>query len=418
MAVGNGLQRLGRFLRDWGVGLRDALLRLTSIWWFLAGLVCVGVSVLLSEKSVFWSKFAEAVGIAFIIGVVVETIVRSIESLGLFEKELLKIIRDAKLSDELKKSISDVMYDPSLTQHQKELLSRVVSDDKFTEQQKNVVSQVILGDTFLAEQRKRIFEILFDPELAEHHKSILSEIIYDSKFLEGRKDLVDVWKKVSEVLYRNKFPEISDKINEKILTVYFPTNVDYYYDHFSQRIDVYPHEVKGPHGQVKYILAEERFNFTIKSVDRSQSVTLRPSSSITKELSDTVTTYELVELTINGRDRMRDCKIRNDVKDKSVEAEFSLELTGEKDYRIKLVQKKIYNPEIDGEAKVFTARHFIDNLEVHVLLHDQELEAAFFPMGIPEEEFESKSHPPSLIWETYKDLIFPRQGYRLIVRRR
>lgn len=414
----NSLGRLGRLLRGGGVGVKDAFLKLTVVWWLILGLICMGLYAYLHKDYELLAKFAEALGIAFLVGVVFETIARSMESLGIFEKEFTKIIRDAKLSDELKKNISDVMYDPSLSQHQKDLLSLVVSDDKFTERQREAVSQVILGEAYLAEQRKRTLEVLLDPQLAEHQKTILSEIIYDSRFLESRKDLVDVWKKVSEVLYKNKFPEISDKINDKILNIYFPINVDYYYDHLTQRIDVYPHDVAAPGGRAKYIMAEESLDFTIKCVDPSQTVHLKPRSSLTKTPSDSVTAYELVELQINGQDRTHECKVDRAGGDGCVEAGFTLGLTGEKSYRVKMVQKKIYDPVFDNEAKVFTARHFINNLELHVLIHDPELEAAFFPMGIPEEDFDSKSKPPALIWVKYKDLIFPRQGYRLLLRRR
>ena len=56
----------------------------------------------------------------------------------------------------------------------------------------------------------------------------LTKIISGSEFLNNRKDLPDLWKKISKSIYAQKFPEISDLLENRILTTYFPMDTNHY----------------------------------------------------------------------------------------------------------------------------------------------------------------------------------------------
>ncbi|WP_373060281.1 hypothetical protein [Zunongwangia sp. H14] len=59
-------------------------------------------------------------------------------------------------------------------------------------------------------------------------KEELTKIISGSDFLKNRKDLPDLWKKISKIIYSEKFPEISSLLEDRILTTYFPKDKNHY----------------------------------------------------------------------------------------------------------------------------------------------------------------------------------------------
>ncbi len=59
-------------------------------------------------------------------------------------------------------------------------------------------------------------------------KDELQKVISGSDFLNNRKDLPELWKTVSKTLSSQKFPEISDLLEDRILETYFPTNINHY----------------------------------------------------------------------------------------------------------------------------------------------------------------------------------------------
>src|SRR5690242_8043843 len=71
----------------------------------------------------------------------------------------------------------------------------------------------VVGTTILA---SGIFSFMVKYAMfAKIFKSELNEIIYESKYLEQQKNILDIWERVSKVVFKNKFPKISkDIIND------------------------------------------------------------------------------------------------------------------------------------------------------------------------------------------------------------
>jgi len=61
-------------------------------------------------------------------------------------------------------------------------------------------------------------------------KEELEKLIFEPKFLGIRKDIPVYWEKISQELFKNKFPSISTQILEDIKGTYLPTNQMIYYD--------------------------------------------------------------------------------------------------------------------------------------------------------------------------------------------
>jgi hypothetical protein len=242
----------------------------------------------------------------------------------------------------------------------------------------------------------------------------LTKIIYDTPFLATRKDIVEVWKKVSRVLYLSRFPQISDQIENRILDTYFPAGVNFHYEGFSQSLDI---QFQDP--TLKYIVVTETVEFSVKPVGKDEEVVLSYQSLISKIPSCVVTNYELIGLDINNVDRKEDfppdCE-PNDDQGKIYKVMLSIRLRGEEEYKVVMRHEKIYSPDIDN-TKVFSATRFMNSLELFVT-YPKELDIKFYPMGTPGDYRDLPGNSQTVIRKKFDDLIFPNQGYRLLMYRR
>lgn len=71
-------------------------------------------------------------------------------------------------------------------------------------------------------------------------KNALEEIILGTDFIENRseKNQHALWKTTSKAIYKKKFPELSNFIEERILTSYLPIKQDYYYRDYVATINI------------------------------------------------------------------------------------------------------------------------------------------------------------------------------------
>lgn len=94
----------------------------------------------------------------------------------------------------------------------------------FTEYWNNIFQKIgfvgLTSGVFASVLKSIQFTGLFQEELAK--------IISGSEFLNNRKDLPELWKKISKSIYAEKFPEISGLLEDRILTTYFPTDTNHY----------------------------------------------------------------------------------------------------------------------------------------------------------------------------------------------
>ena len=94
----------------------------------------------------------------------------------------------------------------------------------------------VVGTTILA---SGIFSFMIKyARFAKIFKSELNEIIYESKYLEQQKNIIDIWERVSKVVFKNKFPKISKDIINDVKNMYFPTDHILYYNDFNQTLEI------------------------------------------------------------------------------------------------------------------------------------------------------------------------------------
>jgi hypothetical protein len=271
--------------------LRKGFVRTLIVWWFILGVGCALLFITkpgpLAHEP--YPKLLELLATVLIAGGVFETVVKSFQFSGLFKDEL-----------------NDFFSEPEFRENQKRLLAEVVHDKANHRAQEEMIVNVLSGKDFLASQKKIVTEVVTDPIFLKNLETKISEIVsrtvYDPAFLEQRKDIENVWRQVTEVLYKSRFKDISKRIAKKVL--------------------------------------------------------------MTRD--DTTSTLELLKLEINKNEKMTDCQPSKASKDqKRLSLDFNFDLQGADKYEVVMVLRKIYNPAVDT-VRDFVAGRFVNRPELRV----------------------------------------------------
>lgn len=133
-------------------------------------------------------------------------------------------------------------------------------------------------------------------QFMEIYKKELIDIIYEGKYLRNRKDLAEIWERVSKIMFENKFQGISGNVTNDVKTVYFPTNQVLYYDEYTQETKI---KLIEP-GKDK-IEATQTSSFYVHAVSLKSKITLPFKNSIPyKESTKNDCSYTLKQLKIDG----------------------------------------------------------------------------------------------------------------------
>lgn len=369
--------------------LAKGFVRTLIVWWFALGLVCA----LLFSFQPGWlanepfPKLLELLATVFIAGGVFETIVKSFQFSGLFKDELTEFFSDPKF-------ISEVIKDEATLRKYQAMIAGLLSGEAFLDSQKKIVSDVVRDANFLKSQEMKISEIV-------------SKTVYHPTFLEHRKDLENVWRQVTEVLYKSRFKDISERIAKKVLEEYFPVDDNFYYDEFQEIV-----EITFCDTEKIFVHSKETISLTIKPIDETQKVKWKYSTDVLKSAKDTRASVEMLKLEINGTNRMADCPASQASTDgKCLSQEFTFELEGKEKYKVLMEMKRIYDPAVDT-VRDFVAGRFVNSPELQVKF-PEELFLKFQPVGTRGDAYHNKSTFENVIWNVYEDLIFPNQGYRI-----
>lgn len=95
-------------------------------------------------------------------------------------------------------------------------------------------------------------------------KKELSAIIYGLDFLGNRKDIDNIWIKVSEAVLKNKFPNINSIILNDVKTLYLPVKVSYY-ENYTRVI-----EISYVDRNKEYVMVKQTSKFTVHPLDTKE----------------------------------------------------------------------------------------------------------------------------------------------------
>src|SRR6266850_6545018 len=267
------------------VVLANVILKTLLVWVTIAGFICAALFVrpvgFLAHEP--YPKLLELLATVLLTGGVFEVLMKSMQYSGVFKDELIKLFDD-----------------PDFVRKQEQRVQEIVLNNKSREW----LEGVLTGAAVLDKQKAQINQVISNVDLIDRQRAMIYEIIYEPKFLRNRKDLEEIWKKVSTVVYNDNFPEISDLIVNRVLKEYFPRDDNFYYDDFTEEMDI------TLHSDNKHIRVKSKLAFTIKAMNMLEKVNWDYRNAIRKEPGDTVWSYELTQLRINDDDKRQDCGLK------------------------------------------------------------------------------------------------------------
>lgn len=355
------------------------LAKTLPVWMALLGLALIVISAM---KPWGWPdnyfKVLDSIGSAVLVGGVFGVLLKSLQYAGVFKTELCRIIYG---KDESNNS-NDLV-----TTFRKELSSMIYGADG-TVDRADVITALSEG---------------------------VRGIVYENQALQQRKDLRDLWETITVAVYKTKYPEISEDIARKVTKEYFPSGDTFYYDRFEESISLTLKPDK------TYIETKEIVTLRIKAINGSQPLDWKYGWNLEKDPSDTATTkFSLDKVKINEVDKTTEHPVTPEIvqNGKALQAILEIRLEGATEYNLRLETRMTYPYELNRQREV-RSRRFVKKPVFRVEYNPDDFVLEFLPIGTDEDAYECLSEDLSqVIWNAYKDLIFPNQGYRLVLQRR
>lgn len=232
-------------------------------------------------------------------------------------------------------------------------------------------------------------------------KNDLQDIIYARDFVEKRKDLPELWDRISKEMFKNKFASIHDDFLQ-VIKGYFPTNEVTYYDDFNVYTTIT--WVNKEEGMIK---VEDRIMFDLKSESKDKFV--YPMKSWISASEGNKPVSRISDITINGEvGKIEESEPYTDKRNGYICQEFNLTLQGKTCYSVKYKREQEYN--INDDYYIgFRSLYILNGMKVCLDL-PEDINATFIERGT-QYSFNTVNKTKNRIEMRYKGIVLPKQGY-------
>lgn len=281
----------------------------------------------------------------------------------------------------------------------------------FQEQQHNKEIFYLLGQTLLV-------GVLFNVVLKSFvfmgvFRDELREVIYEDRGLRRIADLKDLWCRVSRVLYKEKFPNISDHINNAIHEKYFPLAKQYYYHDYRRTC-----EVDWQNKSKQIVKFTETLEFNLIPTNPDDNIDY--SFSISAPAND-LEDFKLLELTIDEQDHKQSFQpvdFTDNDGVKRLKYDYKISLQGKTEYKVYRRSEILVLLNIEPYMS-YVSQNFIHMANLTVECKTKDLRVFFSELGTAY-KFENMGPKRATSTHDYiskklEHIIFPNQGYILFV---
>ena len=227
-------------------------------------------------------------------------------------------------------------------------------------------------------------------------KDELAKLMYEPKTLQNRIDLPDFWKKTSTVLFKDKFPRISERLLKDVENIYFPTKELSYYENCEHVLEFkIENEAEG--------IVKVKSTITLEVVCENSSSKAIYEFGFLKSNEN----YQLLKLKVNGAEE-EITKKSTETKNNQEFYVYKIKLTGKERHKIEKVFERTIKLS-DDNIFFFTAKKIFYKLKVQIH-YDPKLDLKLRKVGTLA-EFNCKKNIDRFK-EYYCDgLVYPEQGY-------
>ncbi len=234
----------------------------------------------------------------------------------------------------------------------------------------------------------------------------LSEIVYSTDYLVKRKDIEEIWERVSMIMFRSVFPNLHHRLFDTIKNTYFPQDGVAYYENARCVYDIqYADE-----GRENVVIRQE-IEFEIIAIDENEFPFTIWNSARARNDGDFQ--IRVASCKIDGKDMTSSCVVTRLESDSGKQDnQITVKLKSRKRYNFQQVIEKRYNIKYDNTIG-YKAKWLVNNMRVQVF-HPEDLRIEFIDRGTTANFRELKRTENFLEYE-FKGLILRRQGYLLIL---
>lgn len=259
---------------------------------------------------------------------------------------------------------------------------------------------IVFGKTLLT---GGVFAVLLKSmQIMGIFKDEITKVIYDPKYLSNRLDLPEIWEKVSTVLFKNKFPKISDKLLKDVKEIYLPTKEVSYYENAEHQVEF---RIIDKAKKIIKILDIATLDVVCENKDTKTVYEFGYSK-------DNVNNYKLLKFSIDGNVNPKSEITQKKINKVDYEIVKS-KLTGKERYTIEKSSERTICLE-DDNISGFNAKKIFNKLKIQIH-HDEDIELSLKKSGTLGEFTLKKSN--ATFKEYYiEGLIYPEQGYYVVLK--
>lgn len=238
-------------------------------------------------------------------------------------------------------------------------------------------------------------------------KRALEDIIYDTKFLKKRKDIDEIWVKVSKELFKSKFPQISNQLMQTVRK-YYESDDGLKLSYYDDYVNTYTLTLDENDNNIIHVVQDVSFTLNVEDKEKfSFPMTMWTCASA--ENKDKATLL-CENVTVNGKPANAELT-EPKYEEGTLRYDYKLQLEGSTEYKIKQKITKQYNLKDDNFIG-YKARWLVNGLRVKVF-HPKELGILFVNRGVMG-EFSKEEREDFKEYE-FKGLILKHQGYVLTI---
>jgi len=256
-----------------------------------------------------------------------------------------------------------------------------------------IASSFLAGGVFAVILKSMQFMGIFKDELVK--------VIYEPKFLQNRHDLVELWEKISKVLFQEKFSNISKKVLKDVNEIYLPTKEVSYYENAEHNMEF---KIIDKANKIIEIIDTT----TLDIISESKSAKTKYEFGISK---DPNMDFKLISLVIDGNSNCKTTTVTKQFNETTFETKI-VNLSGKDKYRVERKMSFRFDLKEDPICS-FHAKKLFNKLKIQ-LHFENGINIQFRKSGTLSHFIQKKKQNNYI--EYYNDgLVYKEQGYFLVL---
>lgn len=237
-------------------------------------------------------------------------------------------------------------------------------------------------------------------------KKSMEKVLYGNAFLGCRRDIREIWRKVSKQVYDNKFPDIAQDFLDRVES-FFPKDKDdvSYYNDYRRSI-----HIAWEDEDADIIRVNEHISFELMTDGSKNEIdyTLWNSMSTSKPCEQTMIVW------VDGKER--EIEQKSEKNGNEIETKAVIKLKDSEKYKIEYKTERKYNL-FEDHFIGFKAKYILKGLFVTVDCLPSNLHVQFINRGIKDKFQDDVSTDTKRIVKRYQGIVLPQEGYVISIYR-